>query len=56
LYSRLDCCSPAGGQPWKRYDEYEEVKEFFGFVDEVTHTATAIFSAEAELSEEMQYG
>jgi hypothetical protein len=56
LYSRLDCCSLAGGQPRERYYEYEEVKEFFGFVAELTRTATAIFSAEAKLSEEMPEG
>jgi hypothetical protein len=56
LYRRLDCCSLASGQPRKHYYEYEEVKAFFGFVAEVTRTATAIFSAEAKLSAEMQYG
>jgi len=42
LYRRLDCCSLAGGQPWKPYYQYEEVKELFGFLAEVTRTATAI--------------
>jgi len=26
LCRRLDCCGRTGGQPWKRFCEYEEVK------------------------------
>jgi hypothetical protein len=26
LCRRLDCCGPTGGQPWKRYCEFSEVK------------------------------
>ena len=26
LCRRFDCCGRTGGQPWKRYCEYEEVK------------------------------
>ena len=58
LYRWLDCCGPTSGQPSKRYCEYKEVKDVFGFVAEVTVSddRTAIFPIEAKLSEEMHYG
>ncbi len=36
LYRGLDCCSAAGGRPWKRYGEYQEVKQVFSFVAELS--------------------
>jgi hypothetical protein len=47
LYYWLDCCGPTSGYRWKRYREYEEAREGFGFVAEVTVSADRMFETGA---------